>query len=163
MFNLEKSIDTWCQSVHRYKFNQYERIEELKDHLYCKIEALQQTGMPEEQAFAEAIKEMGTVSELAAEHAKNRHFLSKLFDVSSDHPLLKLQERTSLMNEKKRASLLIGISIVFAIAMMVSSSLIEDGGTSQTVTYILLAIWWIPFSFLSAAAGKRRRCAKSGS
>lgn len=163
MFDLNKSIDTWCRSVYRYRFNQQERIEELKDHLYCKVEDLQQMGMTEEQAFLEAIEAMGPVNELVAEHAKNKPFLSRLFEASSDHPLLKAQERVSLMNEKKRAGLLIGISIVFAITMMISSSLIEDSGTSQTVTNILIAIWWIPFSFLVAGVSRKRRCAKSGS
>lgn len=156
MFDLAQSIDAWCQAVHRYRMNRVEHVEELKDHLYCKVEALQKGGMTDEQAFKEAIAQMGQVEELAAEHEKNRNFTTRLFDQISNY-----QERISHMNEKKRARLLIGISIVFAITMMLSSSLIEDGDTSQVVVNILIALWWIPFSILAVGVRRKTRCVKS--
>ena len=59
------------------------------------------------------------------------------------------------MNPKKAAFLIILISLLFAAAIILSSMYIDDKGSAQTVTFLLIGLWWIPFSYLAAAAGKR--------
>ena len=51
------------------------------------------------------------------------------------------------MNPKKAAFLIIIVSIAFAIAIVISSYLLADTGYSQTAMFILIAIWWIPFTY----------------
>ena len=61
------------------------------------------------------------------------------------------------MNFKNRAFALIGISIIAAIAILVASFLLGDRDSSQTVTYIIIAIWWIPFSIFVSRASKEKK------
>lgn len=39
------------------------------------------------------------------------------------------------------------VSISAALAIILASALLE--GAAQTLTYIIVAIWWIPYSILS--------------
>ena len=48
---------------------------------------------------------------------------------------------------------LILVSIVFAVAILISSRLLAGTGYGTTVTFLLIAAWWIPFSMLTAAEG----------
>ena len=58
------------------------------------------------------------------------------------------------MNLKKATYLNIGISILFAIAMVLSSYFLDGSDYEQTVTYLLIALWFIPFAFLSRVSVK---------
>ncbi len=56
------------------------------------------------------------------------------------------------MDKNKAAIINIVISVIFAIAMIVSSLILNKlhySEHSQTVTFILIALWFIPFSYLS--------------
>ena len=45
---------------------------------------------------------------------------------------------------------IIGVSIVAALAILIASMLLAGrGSTAQTVTYGIIALWWIPFSYLA--------------
>ena len=48
-----------------------------------------------------------------------------------------------------RAALLIVISLLFAGGILVSSALIDDPNTQTTVSNLLIAIWFVPFAYLS--------------
>lgn len=56
------------------------------------------------------------------------------------------------MNQKKAALVNIGISILFAAAIIVSAFLLKGTQYQQTVTWLLIAVWWIPFSWLGGRA-----------
>lgn len=53
------------------------------------------------------------------------------------------------MNHQKAKRLNIAISILFALAMLLTSYVIADKDLSQTVVLILIALWFIPFLYLS--------------
>tara|TARA_R110002050_G_C8837823_1_gene505728 strand:+ start:101 stop:280 length:180 start_codon:yes stop_codon:yes gene_type:complete len=53
------------------------------------------------------------------------------------------------MNYKKARMVNILISIFFALVMLISSYFIADKDLSETVIFILIAIWLIPFLYLS--------------
>jgi D-alanyl-lipoteichoic acid acyltransferase DltB (MBOAT superfamily) len=53
------------------------------------------------------------------------------------------------MNYKKARVVNILISIFFALAMLISSYFIADKDLSETVIFILIAIWLVPFLYLS--------------
>ena len=60
------------------------------------------------------------------------------------------------MNPKKAATLLIIISLIAAAAIMFSSCFLDGRDTSQTVMFLIIAVWFVPFTWLSArAAGKK--------
>ncbi|WP_299981527.1 hypothetical protein [uncultured Pseudoteredinibacter sp.] len=57
------------------------------------------------------------------------------------------------MDCKKAKQVNIAISILFALAMLLSSFFIADKDVSQNVVFVLIAVWLVPFFYLS----KRQR------
>ncbi len=47
------------------------------------------------------------------------------------------------------------ISIAFAAAMIGSSFIIDDKDTSQIVVFILIAIWLVPFTYLTKTKNRK--------
>ena len=149
MFDLDRAIDDWCQSVHTAGYNRKAHVEELKDHLYSEIEQLQLSGVSLEQAFYTAIERMGSTQELAAEHAKNRNTVGKCLEEFAKENLTSHAHNHSSINTMKPALLNIAISIFFAIAIIVSSLLLKNSETSQTAQFFLIALWFVPFFMLN--------------
>lgn len=54
------------------------------------------------------------------------------------------------MSPKRPTLSIIIVSLIFAIAILVSSYLFADTGYADTITYILIAIWFVPFAYLVA-------------
>jgi hypothetical protein len=54
------------------------------------------------------------------------------------------------MNTKNAKLANILISIFFALAMILSSYLIADKDLSQTVVFVLIAAWLVPFFYLQS-------------
>ncbi|MGB0389538.1 MAG: hypothetical protein ACPGWR_32355 [Ardenticatenaceae bacterium] len=53
------------------------------------------------------------------------------------------------MTPKKATLSLIMVSLLFAVAIVISSYIFADTEHSQTATFILIAIWFIPFAYLT--------------
>lgn len=53
------------------------------------------------------------------------------------------------MGCKKAKQISITVSILFALAMLLSSSFIADKDLSQNVVFMLIAVWLVPFFYLS--------------
>lgn len=49
------------------------------------------------------------------------------------------------MTENRRTLAILAISLLAALAMIAASAIFEAG---DTVTFLIVAIWWVPFSFL---------------
>lgn len=65
------------------------------------------------------------------------------------------------MDANKAAFLNIIISVIFAIAMIVSSLFLNNSQYSeynQSVTFFLIALWFIPFSYLSKVSYPKGQC-----
>lgn len=60
------------------------------------------------------------------------------------------------LSPRRRSALLLGISLFFAGAMIATSWLLEGEG-SQKAVFLLIALWWIPFSVLTAGVEGRRK------
>ncbi len=69
MFHLDREVDLWCGSL---RLRRKAAVEELKDHLYCKIDSLIEKGLSEKQAFTFATEEMGNLNDLRKEYDKNK-------------------------------------------------------------------------------------------
>lgn len=53
------------------------------------------------------------------------------------------------MNLKHPTIPVLAVSLIAAVAILIASTLLE-GDAAQTATYLIIAIWWIPFSVLAA-------------
>lgn len=54
------------------------------------------------------------------------------------------------MNLKSPTFSIILVSLIAAGAILAASVLLDGRETAQTITYIIIAIWWIPFTILAA-------------
>ena len=61
------------------------------------------------------------------------------------------------MPPQKATYLNYGISIIFAIAMISSSFFLGDDPNKQTVVFLLLAAWFVPFIILSRISAKKTK------
>ena len=51
------------------------------------------------------------------------------------------------MTQKKTTFALILVSLIAALAILLAAKF--GGESAQTVIFIIIAIWWVPFSFLA--------------
>ena len=149
MFNLDQAIHDWCLSVHARDQNA-EAVDELKDHLYCEIKPLLEQGFTEEEAFHMATERLGEAEDLKAEHSKNRGRISTLFHQTKAILNQHQEKWEAILTPKKLAALNIGVSLIFAAAILVANFFFKDSSYDETITYSLIAVWWIPFSWLTA-------------
>lgn len=49
MFDLNQAVNEWCNKVVAYDISHADRIDELKDHMYCLIEAQVNAGKSEKR------------------------------------------------------------------------------------------------------------------
>jgi len=54
-------------------------------------------------------------------------------------------------NPKNKSYPLISVSIIFAGAMIMSSLIVADSNTSQTINFLMIAGWFIPFFYFAKA------------
>ena len=160
MFELEREVLAWCRSIHASGPDRQERTDELADHLFCEIDRLTAQGLSDEQAFQMATRRMGETDALIQEHSKNTGGASKVWSVFRALGTCNSGALGEMLSDKERSALLIAVSLVFAGAMLFASYLMRASEHSQTVTYALIAVWWIPFSVLSTAGQHgRESCA----
>ncbi len=60
------------------------------------------------------------------------------------------------MKFSKPAVPIIIISLIGALAILIASTVLKGQESAQTVTYIIIAIWWIPFSILVARGADKQ-------
>ena len=159
MFDLEAAIDAWCRQVHPAGRAAELRIAELADHLHCEVERRLEEGLDAEHAFHEATVALGDPAALRAEHARAQRTPGA---VAWALCTLNARRLGALLSPPERAALQIGLSLVVAAAMMVTSALLDDADRAQTATHLWIAAWWIPFTVIAAAQspqdGSSRRC-----
>ena len=51
---------------------------------------------------------------------------------------------------KRFAPLAILVSLVFAAGMLITSYVMADSPNRETVVFLLIGLWWIPFSYFHA-------------
>ena len=78
MFDLEREIDQWCRTIIDCGCARETDLNELKDHLYCLVEEHRRQGHTEQDAFVEAITQMGDTRLITDEYARNRTLLQKI-------------------------------------------------------------------------------------
>jgi hypothetical protein len=79
MFDLNKRISDWKQSLSCYESFTKGNIEELESHLFDQITELKEAGLNDEEAYWVAQKRIGTIESLNSEYTKinNLNILKK--------------------------------------------------------------------------------------
>ena len=57
---------------------------------------------------------------------------------------------------KRSATLAILVSLLFAAGMLITSYVMADSPNRETAVFLLIGLWWIPFSYF--LAGNRSCC-----
>ena len=138
MFDLENAVDRFCEDIGSFKGRDDGLKEELKDHLYCEIEALQKEGLTDQQAFKLATKKLGEPDALLSEYSKNRKVFSLMCDSSNPSLNEYSQQRSHVMSYKQNVKRIIGQALIWAAALISSGLLL--GESEQYMTYMLLLV-----------------------
>jgi hypothetical protein len=135
MFDLDREVATWSASVYTRRCHPTAGVAELTDHLYCEIERARSEGQSDEEAFRTATARLGSLSELAAEHEKNRSALGTACQVVAklDGPHLTAEDRR----------LLLAHSVVWG-ALMIACALVLKKSTANEVFAWLLTGVFVP-------------------
>ena len=67
------------------------------------------------------------------------------------------------MSSKKATLYLIIVSLIAAAAMMLSSALLDGADSAQTVMFLIIAVWFVPFSWLAQRAAKKKASGEDSS
>ncbi|WP_286263088.1 permease prefix domain 1-containing protein [Thalassotalea atypica] len=141
MFNLELAIHQWCVRVLQSHSIKNNKIDELKDHLYCSVEALQAEGLSEQDAFNQAINKLGEDKTLKESYDTNLTALNKLcaFEYgkvgdfagsTSGDNLMKIYKKTMLTN-----------AVLWAAAMIATAIILRGNEEqAQPILFILVAL-----------------------
>jgi hypothetical protein len=146
MFDLEREIEQWCRTIIDCGCARETDLNELKDHLHCLVEEHREQGHTEQDAFVEAIKQMGDTRLITDEYARNRTLLQKIaaYDRKVQRSI------TRRFSAKQLIWFLLGFSMFCALLMLL---LAAYGGLA--VFWIML-IWFIPFIITVADPRVRR-------
>ena len=140
MFNVETAVDEWCQGIGNSQGESSELKEELKDHLYCEIEALLEEGLSDQQAFSLATKKLGQPDALLDEYSKNRNIFSKMCNSTEASLSEYSQQRNHVMSYKQSSKRIIGQSLLWAAAMLSSALLLGESERYSFYLLLLIAI-----------------------
>lgn len=145
MFDLAKEVKLWSQSLKQIgcvsKSTSENNIDELIDHLYCEIEALQKEGLSEQEAFEKAVEQFGESGQFLVEQGKVGGSSSTLFHSTGLAQLHKLEKKIApKSNQQKIPEVqILLISILFAIAMIVTPLVISDKNLASMISNLLYA------------------------
>ncbi|MBP7961920.1 MAG: hypothetical protein KBG20_06305 [Caldilineaceae bacterium] len=59
------------------------------------------------------------------------------------------------MTPRNNTVSIIIVSLIFAVAIALSTYIFADTGYSQTIMYLLIALWFIPFTLLIRARNQK--------
>lgn len=158
MDQLESRVRAWCRTVHRGGADREARVDELVDHVLCEVEALVETGHGEDEALRIATERVGDADALVREHAKIQGGLARLGGTLLAACTGRTEDLRDRLTPAQASRWIIGVSLAVAAAMIGHALL--SPGSGRVVTYALVAVWWVPFSTLTAVAdgGPERRC-----
>ncbi len=131
MFDLEKEIRKWKKSLHNYEVFEDGLIADIELHLHDAYVVLKQKGLTEEKAFRQAIDQVGTAENIAAEYNKNRIAL-----LNRRSPLRPGRFMPALVWSYVKTALR-------AIRRQKGYSLINISGLAIGITVCMLIVLWV--------------------
>lgn len=154
MFDLDREVTAWTNSVHAQRCRPAAGAEELTDHLYCEIERGRSAGLSDEEAFHAAVARLGAPSALMAEDAKNRSALGTACAVAArlDREGVRAEFRGALLGHA-----IIWASLILATSMILSKSAVRDV-YSLLLMVVFVPLWWASDQLLRSVL--RRKAAR---
>jgi uncharacterized membrane protein len=67
------------------------------------------------------------------------------------------------MNSKKASLYLIIVSLAAAAAIMLSSFFLKGTESSQTVMFLIIAVWFVPFTWLTSQVANKKASGEDSS
>ncbi len=148
MFDVDKAVDEWSRSFAGTWCGRNDRIEELKDHLFCEIEQNVREGLSEESAFLAATRRFGISEEIKSEFRKGRKIASILCESDSEF---------GFDMSTKQLAVYTGIYLVlYAILTFGLTALLRGTGVFVYVVPLLYVLMFVPILFSSALRKQSR-------
>lgn len=137
MFELNKAVDNWCNKVVAHNIWDANRIDELKDHVYCIIEEDMKAGASEQQAFEKATSAMGyPETQSSQQDASGRVRLVQ----GICRVLTKIEGHPS-----SDSPLIIAHAVIWACVMLAMAIVVKDSDVNDKVLMILTMGWFASF------------------
>ena len=149
MFDLDKSVDEWSREFVGPGCGLTDRVEELKDHIYCEIEKNMEEGLPAESAFWAATRRFGISEELRAEFRSGRSMWSILRELDCHEPELRYSNRKIL-------TFTLSYLVAFAALTFSLAYFLRGTDTFEYLTPVLYVLSLVPVVF---AVGTRKQAA----
>jgi hypothetical protein len=153
MFDLDNAVENWCNKVVSHNIWDADKIDELKDHLYCIIEQDVNSGTDEKLAFEKATSDLGyPEAEIKASSGRAK-IIQRICRV-----LNKIEG-----NSSSDSPLVIGHAIIWASVMLAMALVVKDKDANGAVLLILLLGWFASFTILDGtktSAKKEWACLK---
>lgn len=153
MFNLEKAVDSWSKEFAGNTCGRIDRVEELKDHLFCEIEENVKDGLNKESAFLAATRRFGISDEMKSQFKRGTGIKAMLCEADKEFNWFNLSTKHLAMIT---GVFLVGFAgITFGIALLINRS--EQFSYLSPVLYILM---FVPILFsLGMQRQSRAECA----
>jgi hypothetical protein len=152
MFNLENAVDVWSKEFAGNACGRNDRVEELKDHLFCEIEENIKQGLTEESAFLAATRRFGISKDIKSEFGKGKGIAALLCEAD--------REATGGFTTKQIA---IGTGIYLAVFACITFGYVYLTKGKEGFEYfsaILYVLAFLPIVFVSSFQRKgRAECA----
>lgn len=141
MFDLDKAIDAWCNKVVAHNIWDTEKVDELKDHLYCIVEEAVTAGETPETAFTQATNGMGYPETELPENTGRASIVSGICKVLS-----KIEGHPS-----SDSPMVIAHAVIWACVMLAMAIVIDDKDTNSSVLMILILGWFASYMALDGS------------
>lgn len=143
MFDLNNAVDEWSRSFAGTACGRTDRVEELKDHLFCEIEQNVREGLNEESAFLAATRRFGISEEIKSEFGKGKSIASILCEADAEFGRFNLS--TKQMAVYTGIYLVLYAGLTFGLA-----ALLRGTDTFVYFTPLLYVLMFVPIFFSSA-------------
>lgn len=153
MFDLDNAVENWCNKVVSHNIWDADKIDELKDHLYCIIEQDVNSGTDEKLAFEKATSDLGYPEAEIKVSSGRAKIIQRICRV-----LNKIEG-----NSSSDSPLVLGHAIIWASVMLAMALVVDDKDTNGAVLMILTLGWFASFMTLDgtkASAKKEWTCLK---
>ncbi len=140
MFDLNDAVDSWSKEFAGSTCGRNDRVEELKDHLFCEIEENVKQGLSEESAFLAATRRFGISDDLKAEFRKGRKISSILCESDKEFQWFNLST--------KQIAIATGVYLVlFAVLTFGLTFLLKETEYEGYLSPLLYVLMFIPIVF----------------
>jgi len=133
MFDLDREVNEWCNSVKAGRCRRNAGIDELKDHLYCEVERLQSEGKSAEKAFRAATARIEANDALG----------------------LVAKRHTNKERHMRVTNSIIWAALIIASALVLKGANAEAGVSQYLLIVVFIPLWYAADQLLLRAMKQR--------